>query len=111
MGRDPYAQIARGMGCSSESVRTWVEQAEIGEGNREGTTSQEQEENQRLRQQLRPLQGRNEILTICGGLSAPGRHFMIYEFIEAAHAHMNIVGRLSSTLAIAYMSLTIVYTV
>lgn len=57
-----YAQVARDMGCSSESVRAWVEQAEIDEGKREGVTSEEKEENKRLRKQLRRARRENEIL-------------------------------------------------
>lgn len=57
-----YAQVTRGMGCSLESVRRWVEQADIDDGLVEGLTSDEKDELDQLRRQARRLEKENRIL-------------------------------------------------
>jgi transposase-like protein len=54
--------IASKVGCSAETLRNWVRQAERDSGRREGLTTTELEELRELRRENRELKRANEIL-------------------------------------------------
>jgi transposase len=59
----PYAQIARELGVTGETVRLWLKQEDLDSGHRsDGLTSQEQEELRRLRRENRILREEREML-------------------------------------------------
>ena len=54
--------IAGKIGCTSETLRKWVRQAEINQGSRNGLTSSEREKLKQLERENRELKRANEIL-------------------------------------------------
>jgi transposase len=59
----PYAQIARELGMTAETLRLWLKQDDLDAGRRsDGLTSQDQEELRRLRRENRILREEREIL-------------------------------------------------
>ena len=56
------SRVARQLGVGSESLRTWVKQAEVEAGKRPGLSTEEREELKRLRKENRELQRANDIL-------------------------------------------------
>ncbi len=55
-------QLAAELGCSPQSLRTWVRHADVDGGRRDGLTSDEREQLRRLRRENRILQQQREIL-------------------------------------------------
>jgi transposase len=56
------ARVARQLGYGVESVRAWVKQADIDDGNKPGTTTAEAERIKALEQENKELRRSNEIL-------------------------------------------------
>ena len=58
----PLRQLASDLGISDQTLRNWVNQADIDEGRREGLTTEERAELVRLRRGNRVLEMENDIL-------------------------------------------------
>ena len=58
----PIAQIAADIGISESCLRTWLRQADVDDGRREGLTTEERVELVRLRRDNRVLRMEKEIL-------------------------------------------------
>jgi len=56
------SEVARDLGVTGESIRNWIRQYEIDNGEREGLSTSEREELQRLRRETRILKEEREIL-------------------------------------------------
>ena len=60
--RYPVAKIARDLDVATETLRKWVNQAQIDAGERDGLTTEETEELRRLRKEAKVLKEEREIL-------------------------------------------------
>ena len=64
------SSISEKMGCTRETLRRWVRQAERDEGRREGMTSDERERLKVLERENRELKRANEILRLASAYFA-----------------------------------------
>jgi len=55
-------KVARQLGIGTESLRSWVRQAEVDSGQRPGTSTQDKERIAALEREVRELRRANEIL-------------------------------------------------
>ena len=62
--------IAAKIGCTAETLRRWVRQAERDAGKREGLTTGEREELKRLQRENKELKKANEILRLASAFFA-----------------------------------------
>ncbi|SDU87316.1 Transposase and inactivated derivatives [Microlunatus sagamiharensis] len=61
-GDAPLAQVAKDFGISESCLRNWLRRADVDDGHRPGTTSQESAEIRDLRRRLRLVEQENEVL-------------------------------------------------
>ena len=64
------SSIAPKIGCTAETLRRWVRQAEKDSGKREGLTTEERAEFKRLQRENRELKKANEILRMASAYFA-----------------------------------------
>ena len=67
------ARIARELGVSDNSLRGWIKQFEIDQGEREGLTTEEREELRKLRKENKVLRQEREILRKALRPFSPGK--------------------------------------
>ena len=62
--------VAAKLGCTTETLRRWVRQAEVDQGKRAGVTSSDAERLQQLERENRELRRANEILKVASAFCA-----------------------------------------
>ena len=61
-GGRSIADVARSLGVSQQTLRTWSKNVEVDAGRREGLTAEDKEELKQLRRRVRVLEQEREIL-------------------------------------------------
>lgn len=64
------ARVARQLGIGAETLRVWVRQAEVDQGERPGTTTGDRQRIGELERELKELRRANEILKAAAGFFA-----------------------------------------
>lgn len=64
------SSIAEKFGCTPESLRSWVRQAETDKGKRPGPSTEERERIKQLEREVRELKRANEILRLASAFFA-----------------------------------------
>ena len=62
--------VSEKLGCTTETLRRWVKQAEIDEGKREGLTTDERQQMKELQREVKELRRANEILRTASAVFA-----------------------------------------
>ena len=90
--RAAIGSIATKIGCTAETLRRWVRQAERDSGEREGVTTAERERIKALEREVRELRQANEILrkasayfAIDGRPRLPSHHFIAARRKDCGH--------------------------
>src|SRR3546814_12142742 len=77
---EAISSIAGKIGCSAETLRRWVRQAERDEGSRPGPTSADRARIQELERENRELRQANEILRKASACFAPSLRIPSFAF-------------------------------
>ncbi|MGH9196209.1 MAG: IS3 family transposase [Acidimicrobiia bacterium] len=92
-GERSLRSLASELGISIETLRSWVKQADIDDGSREGLTTDERERLRLLERENRILREEREILKKAGGLLRDGDRLdsqRAFEFVSAEKANHKI---------------------
>jgi transposase len=67
-GTSPFASIADELGIAHQTLRNWVQQADVDAGNRDGLRTEERQELRRFQREVKRLRMERDILKKAAGL-------------------------------------------
>lgn len=88
------SEVAQELGVTGESIRNWIRQYEVDHSQRKGLTTDEKQELQKLRREVRSLKEEREILKKSNSLPQSGEQqspVIFYLFVERQKANHSIV--------------------